>query len=156
MEEFNVEMEGLIVEMLALNVEMEALNVEMDALNKNERIISIFDLPEKIFIYIFRYISIRELFCTVRKVDPNIRKFVDGYLPLVGVFLSIKEQDLTTRLIHIFKPKGSNFVTISAIAQPIPVSDHSSVLGPMLDLPPHLKVENKEFDMFPLALPSTA
>ena len=155
MEAINVEMEALKVEMESLKVEMEALDVEMAALNKNEGIIGILDLPEQIFRYIFRYISIHELFCTMRKVNPNVKKYVDDYLPLVGVFLLINERDLNTRLIHIFKPKGSNFVMISDMAQPFPVSDHSSVLCPMLNLSPHLKIENEELDMFPLALPSS-
>ena len=116
-----------------------------EALNKNGGITSILDVPEQIFRRVFRHISIHELFTTVRNVNSNVRKYVDDFLSLAGVFLLIKEQGLSTRLIHIFKPKGSNFVTVSSLAQPFPVSDHSS----------YMKVADKDLDTFPPAFPST-
>ena len=116
-----------------------------EAHNENGGITSILDLPEHVLRNIFRHVSIEELFTTVRNVNPNIKKYVDDYLPLVGVFLLIKGKGLTTRSIHIFKPKGSNFVTISAIVQPFSVSDLSA----------YMRVEEENLDMFPVAFPST-
>ena len=79
---------------------------KQEALYKNGRVISILDLPEQIFRNIFRHISTHELFATVRKVDPNVRKYVADYLPLIGSFMLIKKQGFTTSLIHIFKPNS--------------------------------------------------
>ena len=116
-----------------------------EAHNENGGITSILDLPEHVLRNIFRHVSIEELFTTVRNVNPNIKKYIDDYLPLVGVFLLIRGKGLTTRSIHIFKPKGSNFVTISAIVQPFSVSDLSA----------YMRVEEENLDMFPVAFPST-
>ena len=54
-------------------------------LNKNGGIVSILDLPEQILRHIFRYISIQELLTTVTNVNPEVRKYVDDYLPHVFV-----------------------------------------------------------------------
>ena len=62
------------------------------ALNKDEGITSILDLPEQVFRKIFQHISTRELFSTVRKLNRDVKKYVEDYFSLQGVFVLIREQ----------------------------------------------------------------
>ena len=115
-------------------------------LNKDDGIISILDLPEQIFRNIFQHIGIDELFYTIRKLNQDIRKYVDDYLPLKGVFVLIGKHSVHSRLIRIFKWKGNNYVTHLSVAQPFPMSDHSSHMKSHLML--------TQLDMLPLPIPS--
>ena len=76
-------------------------------LKKDDGVIGILDLPEQIFRNIFQYIGIYELFSTMRKLNRDVRKYVDDYLVLQAVFVLIREHSVASRLIHIFKWKGN-------------------------------------------------
>ena len=104
-------------ELIIYLVEME----KQGTLNKDDGIISILDLPEQIFRNIFQHIGIDELFYTIRKLNQDIRKYVDDYLPLKGVFVLIGKHSVHSRLIRIFKWKGNNYVTHLSVAQPFPI-----------------------------------
>ena len=113
-------------------------------LKKDDGVIGIRDLPEQIFRNIFQYIGNYELFSTMRKLNRDVRKYVDNYFPLQGVFVLIREHNVASRLIHIFKCQGENFVTQSSLAQPFPMCEHGS----------HMQTETTKLHLLPLSIPS--
>ena len=56
-------------------------------------------LPEQVLRQIFRYIGTYKLFHTVRKLNQRLKKLVDEYLCLRGVFMLIRGQN--NRYIYI-------------------------------------------------------
>ena len=114
-------------------------------LNNDKGITCILDLPEEIFRKIFQHISSQELFFTIIKVNRDVQQYVEDYLSLQGVFVLIREQNMPTLLIHIFKREGNKYETHSLIAPSFPILDHSS----------NINVENAKLDLFPLLTIST-
>ena len=115
-------------------------------LNNVKDITCILDLPEQIFRKIFRHISTQELFFTIRKLNRDVKKYVEDYLSLQGVFILIREQNMPTLVILIFKREGNKYVTHSTVAPSFPMLDHSS----------NINVENAKLHLFPLLTMSTA
>ena len=108
--------------------------------NNVKGITGIIDLPEQIFRKIFQHISTQELFFTIRKLNRDVKKYVEDYLSLQGVFVFIREQNMPTRVILIFKREGNKYVTHSWVAPSFPMLDHSS----------NINIENTKLHMFPL------
>ena len=77
-------------------------------------------LPEQVLRQIFRYIGTYELFHTLRTLNQRVKKLVDEYLRLQGVFMLIRGQN--NRYIYIFKREGKYFKTFSIGAPPFPIS----------------------------------
>ena len=78
-------------------------------------------LPEQVLRQIFRYIGTYELFHTLKTLNQRVKKLVDEYLRLQGVFMLIRGQN--NRYIYIFKREGKYFKTFSIGAPPFPISD---------------------------------
>ena len=116
-------------------------------LNKEDGIISILDLPEQIFRNIFRHINTHQLVSVVRRINLNMKQYVDEYLHLQGVFVLITKQWMNnnmrnkTRLLYIIKRAGTKFETSLSISKPFP----------MLDQRP---MQNRNTDLYPLLTPS--
>ena len=103
-------------------------------------IIGILDLPEQIFRNIFGYINTHELLSVVRRINRDVKQYVDKYLHLQGVFVVIAEQNVNgciekiTRLLHIFKREGTKFETNLSISKPFPMFDHSSYMKVQINM----------------------
>ena len=99
-----------------------SLNMKtMKKYNSNKDAIILAGLPEQVLRQIFRYIGTYELFHTVRKLNQRVKKLVDEYLCLQGIFMLIRGKN--NRYIYIFKREGKYFKTFSIRAPPFPISD---------------------------------
>ena len=61
------------------------------------------NLPEQVFRYIFRHISSKELWVTVRQLNKSVKKYVEDYIQCQGVFASTGQQPEITIFMQIFK-----------------------------------------------------
>ena len=85
---------------------------------------NILNFPEQVIRYIFRYISSKELWVTVRQLNKNFKKHVNDYLQCQGVFALTFGQTEVTRFIHIFKREGKYLETISSVPKSFPAREH--------------------------------
>ena len=84
--------------------------------------IHIVNLPEQVFRYIFRHISSKELWVTVRQLNKSVKKYVDDYLQCQGVFaLTGKQGEVTyDAFIHIFKREGKYLEASTFVPKSLP------------------------------------
>ena len=102
----------------------DSISLNMKPMKKNrsnEVVLMLAGLPEQVLRQIFGYIGTYELFHTLRKLNQRLKKLVDEYLCLRGVFMLIRGQN--NRYIYIFKREGKYFKTFSIRAPPFPISD---------------------------------
>jgi hypothetical protein len=81
---------------------------------------SIVDLPEQLFREIFKYLDTETVYFAMRNVSQEIKKQVDQYIELRGVFIVTGTFCCSTRLIHIFKRYGNELESYYKIAPALP------------------------------------
>ena len=85
---------------------------------------NILNFPEQVIRYIFRYISSKELWVTVRQLNKSVKKYVEDYLQCLGVFALTGEKAENTIFMHIFKREGKYLETISSVPKSFPAREH--------------------------------
>ena len=91
--------------------------------------IHIVNLPEQVFRYIFRHVSSKELWVTVRQLNKFVKNYVDNYLHRQGVFALTEEQSGITTFMHIFKREGNYLEAISFAPKSFPEREHIPHIG---------------------------
>ena len=91
--------------------------------------IYIVNLPEQVFRYIFRHISSKELWVTVRQLNKSVKKYVEDYLQCLGVFALTGEKAENTMFMHIFKREGHYLEAIPFVPKSFPDREHIPHLG---------------------------
>ena len=94
--------------------------------------IYIVNLPEQVFRNIFRHISSKELWVTVRQLNKSVKKYVDDYLQCQGVFaLTAGKQGEFTydAFIPIFNREGKYLEASPFVSTLFPEREHIPHLG---------------------------
>ena len=82
------------------------------------------NLPEQVFRYIFRHISSKELWVTVRQLNKSVKKYVEDYIQCQGVFASTGQQAEITIFMQIFKREGKYLEAVSFVSNSFPEREH--------------------------------
>ena len=87
---------------------------------KYQRRPNLHDMHEDIFREIFQYLNDEFVYFTLRSVSRNIKGYVDAYIQLGGIFMSVSRRDNVTEIWYVLEQNDKVRTIFSKLSDPYP------------------------------------